>query len=179
MRSAVVLLFLVSACGNSGSSVDANGGDDDAMGSADGPPPMVTLPPVNAKVDYQLGGAYTPPSGVTVLSRDRMATRADGLYNICYVNGFQIQPDEEDWWLTNHPDLILKDGSGNIVKDTVWNEMLLDTRLAEKRTAIASIVGMWIRGCAQTSFNAVEIDNLDSYSRSQGLLTEDQNVMTM
>ena len=57
--------------------------------------------------------------------------------------------------------------------------MLLDTRLAEKRTAIASIVGGWILGCAQNSYNAVEIDNLDSYSRSQGLLLEDQAVMTM
>jgi len=134
---------------------------------------------VNDRVDYQLGGAYAPPSGVKIVSRDRKATRADGLYNICYVNGFQIQPDEQDWWLTNHPDLILRDASNNPVIDTQWNEMLLDTRLAEKRTAIASIVGMWILGCAQTSYQAVEIDNLDSYSRSQGLLTQDQAVMTM
>jgi hypothetical protein len=139
----------------------------------------VTLPPANAKVDYQLGGSYAPPAGVTVVSRDRKATRADGMYNICYVNGFQIQPDEESYWLQYHPDLILKDGSGNPVRDTQWNEMLLDIRLAEKRTAIASIVGGWIRECAQNSYDAVEIDNLDSFTRSQGLLLEQQAVYTM
>jgi len=151
----------------------------DAQPMPDGTMVNVNLPPVNAKVDYQLGGAYTPPSGVTVVSRDRKATRADGLYNICYVNGFQIQPDEEDYWLTQHPDLILRDSNNNPVIDTQWNEMLLDISLAEKRTAIASIVGGWIRECAQTSYQAVEIDNLDSYSRSQGLLMPDQAVMTM
>ena len=176
LRPVLGLLFLV-ACGSPSGSGDA--GDDDAAVGGDGPPSSVTLPPVNAKVDYQLGGAYPPPMGVTVVSRDRKATRADGLYNICYVNGFQIQPDEEDYWLTGHPDLILRDAGGTIVKDTQWNEMILDIRLAEKRTAIASIVGGWIRECAQNSYNAVEIDNLDSYSRSQGLLLEDQAVMTM
>jgi hypothetical protein len=139
----------------------------------------VTLPPVNAKFDYQLGGSYPPPTGVAMVSRDRKATRADGLYNICYVNGFQIQPDEESWWMSGHPDLILRDGSGNPVRDTQWNEMLLDIRLAEKRTAIASIIGTFILHCAQNSYDAIEIDNLDSYTRSQGLLLENQAVMTM
>jgi hypothetical protein len=150
----------------------------DAAMQADAGQELV-LPPVNAMVDYQLGGAYTPPSGVKVVSRDRAANPAANTYNICYVNGFQIQPDEEDYWLTNHPDLILKDSGGNFVRDTVWNEMLLDISLAEKRSAISSIVGNWIRGCAQTSFQAVEIDNLDSYTRSQGLLNANQAVLTM
>ncbi|HEY5926452.1 MAG TPA: endo alpha-1,4 polygalactosaminidase [Kofleriaceae bacterium] len=140
---------------------------------------VLTLPPTNAKFDYQLGGPYPPPSGVKVISRDRNAGRVDGLYNICYVNGFQIQPDEEDWWLLNHPDLILKDANGTIVRDTQWNEMLLDIRLAEKRTAIASIIGRWIKECATLSFQAVEIDNLDSYTRSQGLLLEHMAIQTM
>ena len=67
------------------------------------------LPTPGAAFDYQLGGAYTPPAGVTVVSRDRTATPASGLYNICYVNGFQIQPDEASWWQAQHPDLILRD----------------------------------------------------------------------
>jgi hypothetical protein len=45
-----------------------------------------------------------------IVSRDRTASPAAGLYNICYVNGFQIQPDEEALWLAEHPDLILRDG---------------------------------------------------------------------
>lgn len=179
VRVAVSVVIIVAGCGSS-----SGGGDDAAMVDApagDGsdaamPPP---LPPANAKVDYQLGGSYTPPSGVTVVSRDRLATPALGIYNICYVNGFQIQPDESDWWLTQHPDLILRDANGDPVIDPAWNEMLLDIRLAERRMAISAIVGNWIKQCSQNSFDAVEIDNLDSYTRSQGLLTELQAVQTM
>jgi hypothetical protein len=178
VRVAVAALVLAAACGSpSGSGDDTPPGD----GSIDTPdaPPMLTLPPANAKVDYQLGGSYPPPSGVTVVSRDRNATPTPGLYNICYINGFQIQPDEEDWWMTMHPDLILRDANGDPVIDTQWNEMLLDIRIAEKRMAVSSIIGMWIRGCAANSFQAIEIDNLDSYTRSQGLLLENQAVQTM
>jgi hypothetical protein len=137
------------------------------------------LPPANAKADYQLGGAYTPPAGVTVVSRDRNAQPAAGLYNICYVNGFQIQPDETSFWMTQHPDLILRDSGGNPVIDTAWNEMLIDVSTAAKRDAVAAIVGGWISGCKQAGFDAVEIDNLDSYTRSQNLLTENDAVAAM
>jgi len=139
----------------------------------------VVLPPADARFDYQLGGAYTPPAGVMVVSRDRTAQPAAGLYNICYINGFQIQPDETSFWMTQHPDLILKDGGGNPVIDTDWNEMLIDVSTAAKRDAVATIVGGWIAGCKQAGFDAIEIDNLDSYTRSQGLLTEDNAVAAM
>ena len=33
------------------------------------------------------------------------------------------------------------------------------------------VVGGWVRGCADDGFRAVELDNLDSYLRSKGLLT--------
>ena len=78
----------------------------------------MTLPPSNAKFDYQLGGAYTPPAGVTAVSRDRNASPAPGLFNICYVNGFQIQPDEASTWQAQYPDLILRDAGGNPIIDT-------------------------------------------------------------
>ena len=60
----------------------------------------VTLPQGNGKFDYQLGGAYTPPSGTVTVVRDRTAAIAAGLYNICYINAFQTQPDkaDTDWW---------------------------------------------------------------------------------
>ncbi len=48
--------------------------------------------PGGAITDYQLGGAYPPPAGVNVVARDSTAAPARGLYNICYVNGFQSQP---------------------------------------------------------------------------------------
>ncbi len=179
MRFALVAV-LVSACG---SSFDGGGGVADAGGdgssTTDGSMLNLTLPDVNAKFDYQLGGAYSPPSGVKVVSRARDMTPASGLYNICYVNGFQIRTEDETYWKTQHPDLILKDSNGDPVIDTKWNEMLLDIRIAEKRTAIASIIGNWINECAQHSYQAIEIDNLDSYTRSGGLLTEQQAVYTM
>jgi hypothetical protein len=135
----------------------------------------ITPPPANAKFDYQIGGAYTPPSGVKVVSRDREAAPATGLYNICYVNAFQTQPGEAEWWQQNHDDLLLKK-SGEYVVDGEWDEILLDVSTSAKRTAVANIVGGWIDGCASDGFNAVEPDNQDSYDRSENLLTK-QNAL--
>lgn len=186
----MLLLSLAACVGNAPGTSDDTTGDDTGTGSgsdtkgddgtgSDGTSAMVTLPPVGGKLDYQLGGAYAPPSGVTIVSRDRTAASASGVYNICYVNGFQIQPDEESFWQNQHPDLILKDGSGNPVVDQDWNEMLIDVSTPAKQTAVAAIVGGWINGCAAAGFDAIEIDNLDSYARSGGRLTEDNAVATM
>ena len=139
----------------------------------------VTLPPFNAPIDYQLGGVYPPPAGVKIVSRDRTASPAAGLYNICYVNGFQIQPGEVNDWMTNHADLILRDNGGQPIIDADWNEMLIDVSTAAKRTRVAAIVGGWIDGCKQKGFDAIEIDNLDSYGRSQGKLTQANNIAAM
>ena len=137
------------------------------------------LPPANAGLDYQLGEPYAPPAGVGIVSRDREAPIAAGLYNLCYVNGFQAQAAENAFWLEQHPTLVLRDAQGDPVIDQDWDEMLLDVSTAEKRTAIAAIVGGWIAGCADAGFDAVEIDNLDSYSRSGGRLQEADAVATM
>lgn len=151
----------------------------DAADDATGDPPGVQLPPADAGLDYQLGGAYTPPSGVGVVSRDRSAPPADGLYNVCYVNGFQTQPNEESFWLEQHPELVLRDTNDMPVIDADWGEMLLDTRTPATRAALAEIVGEWIAGCGAAGYQAIEIDNLDSYSRSDGLLDQDQAVAYM
>ncbi len=134
---------------------------------------------MNGAVDYQLGGAYPPAANVRIVSRDRKAPAAPGLYNICYVNGFQIQPDEETFWETQHPNLILRDASGDPVIDADWNEMLIDVGTAAKRSAVAVIVADWIEGCAAAGYDALEIDNLDSFTRSGGRLTEANNVAAM
>ncbi|MFI9407096.1 endo alpha-1,4 polygalactosaminidase [Nocardia sp. NPDC052316] len=138
-----------------------------------GAAPAITLPPVNAGFDYQITSPYAPPPGVTVVSRDHGAEPASGLYNICYVNGFQVQPGAENEWPA---DLLLRDKDGKIVYDTRWKEALLDIRTADKRTRIADKVNQWIGGCADKRFNAVEVDNYDSYDRSKGLLAPDQAV---
>ncbi|WSZ86855.1 endo alpha-1,4 polygalactosaminidase [Streptomyces sp. NBC_00859] len=128
----------------------------------------VALPPVHAGFDYQIGGAYTPPAGVQVVSRDRSDSPAPGLYNICYVNAFQVQPGEEGQWPS---DLLLRDANGNVVEDPDWGEALLDISTAAKRDRVAAKVNGWIDGCASKGFNAIEPDNYDSYTRSKGLLT--------
>lgn len=176
------LVVALCATGCMVGSGDGGGGDDDTGSGGDGSGgggTAMQLPPLNASVDYQLGGAYTPAGGVQIVSRDRTATPASGAYNICYVNGFQIQPDEESSWLADHPDLILRDGSGDPVIDADWNEMLIDISTPAKRTAVAAIVGSWIEGCASAGFDALEIDNLDTYSRSGGRLTEADAIAMM
>ena len=87
----IMVIAASTACGGGiAATPDAASGPE-----VDAPAGQLTLPSVNGAVDYQLGGAYPPPAGVTIVSRDRTAERADGVYTICYVNGFQIQPDEE------------------------------------------------------------------------------------
>jgi hypothetical protein len=130
------------------------------------------LPPAGAALDYQLGGAYTPMSAVKIVSRDRTAKPAAGLYNICYVNGFQAQPGEEDFWLSDHAELVLRDSSGEPVIDEDWDELMFDIGTADKRAQLAEIIGGFIDGCGKSGFDAVEIDNLDSFSRSGGRLSE-------
>ncbi|MET7683309.1 endo alpha-1,4 polygalactosaminidase [Streptomyces sp. NPDC005423] len=137
--------------------------------------PKVVLPTANATFDYQIGAAYTPAKGVTAVSRDRSAKPAKGLYNVCYVNAFQAQPDALSWWEKKYPDLILRDKNNRPVIDEDWDEALLDTSTADKRTRLAKVVGEWVDGCAKSGFQAVEPDNLDSYDRSGGRLTKAHN----
>ena len=119
--------------------------------------------------DYQLGGARRVPDRVDVVVRDRRAEPVSGAYSVCYVNGFQTQPDEKRFW-RDHWRLVLERG-GEPVVDGVWGEWLLDLRTPAKRRALARIVGRWTDRCADDGFAAVEYDNLDSFTRSRGLLT--------
>lgn len=126
------------------------------------------LPPTGTDVDYQLGGAAPPADHVGIVVRDRTARPATGRYNICYVNGFQTQPDARRSWLARR-DLLLSEG-GRLVVDEAWGEWLLDIRTPSRRERLARIVGRWIAGCARDGFDAVELDNLDSFARSDGLI---------
>ena len=49
----------------------------------------------------------------------------------------------------------------------------------ERRTELAGVIGEWIAKCAADGFDAVEIDNLDTFTRSHGLITEDDAVAQM
>lgn len=124
--------------------------------------------PSGVDADYQLGGPDDVPARVGVVVRDRTESPVPGRYNICYVNGFQTQPDARAFW-RRHADLVLRRG-GRPVVDEAWGEQLLDLRTPAKRQRLAAIVGRWTDGCARDGFQAVEYDNLDSFTRSDGLL---------
>ncbi|THC55325.1 endo alpha-1,4 polygalactosaminidase [Streptomyces sp. A1499] len=167
----LALLSSLAACSSGGSDEAGPGRSSAARPSEDG----VRQPAADAVFDYQLGGAYAPPAKTRAVSRDRSADPVPGAYNICYVNAFQAQPGTKAarWWQREHPDLLLRDDEGDTVIDEDWGEPLLDISTGKKRAALAGIVGKWIDGCAESGFDAVEPDNLDSYERSDGLLTAD------
>ncbi|HMO10822.1 MAG TPA: endo alpha-1,4 polygalactosaminidase [Actinotalea sp.] len=131
------------------------------------------LPPAGARFDYQLGGAYEPPEGVRVVVRDRTDPAPEQRYEVCYLNGFQTQPGESGWWWTQHRELVLA-ADGAPVIDAGWpDEYLLDTSSEERRAEIADVLAPAIARCADTGFQAVELDNLDSLTRWDGRLTQD------
>jgi len=146
-------------------------------GCAAGPPASAPVPPpVGGGLDYQLGGAYDPPAGVDIVVRDSTDEPAAGVYSVCYLNGFQTQPADSERMLTDSPELILT-ANGGPVRDENWpDELLFDTGSAGKRTALAALLLPQVTACATAGFDAVEIDNLDSFTRSAGLLTAADNV---
>lgn len=145
----LAVLLLTTAC--SASAPDAAGGA-----------------PWGLRVDYQLGGAYEPADGVTGVVRDRTDPPAPGLWSACYVNAFQTQPGSDEV----PQELLLRTADGERVEDPDWpGEFLLDVSTPELRDRVADLVGSWIDGCAEDGFDAVEPDNLDSWTRSEGLLT--------
>ncbi|WP_125100492.1 endo alpha-1,4 polygalactosaminidase [Leucobacter chromiireducens] len=152
-------VLLLAGCAT-GSGADAGSGT---------PSAQIQLPPAGGTPDYQLGGASEPAPGVTIVARDRSAAPAPGIYSICYVNGFQTQPGElADW----PAETLLHDASGEAVRDPAWpDEVLLDTRTAATRAAIHERVAPWIEECAEAGYDAVEFDNLDTYTRSAGALS--------
>lgn len=152
-----------------GGSVHAQATDEPSMAppSPSGAPGFMPPPP-GEPFDYQIGGDYPPPEGVTVVSRDWFEGAApDDLYAICYVNAFQTQdddpevdrPDERSAW---PPELVLSE----LGDDPEWGgEYLVDISSAEQRAAAAAWVEPMVRTCAQKGFEAVELDNLDSWTR--------------
>ncbi len=129
----------------------------------------VTPPPADTDWDYQLGGDRPVPERVGIVVRDRTSDPLAGKYNVCYVNGFQTQPDAKRFW-RKHWRLVLKK-DGRPVVDGAWGEWLLDISTPVRRKALGRIIGRWTAGCAEDGYDAVEFDNLDSFTRSAGLLT--------
>lgn len=142
-----------------------------SCGSVDEPTPVRVLP-ADAAFDYQIGGDYDPPTGTVVVTRDWFFGEAftDG-YAICYINAFQTQndvagidrPDERSNW----PEALVLSGFED---DPNWaGEYLIDISTAAKREAAADHLQQMIEVCADKGFDAVEFDNLDSWTRLAGL----------
>lgn len=168
---AIAAVFVVSGCASAG---DTGSGGDDGGAGADpaAKSSSISLPPTTGGFDYQLGGGYTPPEGVTVVTRDSTDQPAKGVYSICYVNGFQTQPGET--WPSA---LILHTSSGAPLVDPGWpDEHLLDISTATLREQAGRRIDKVVTACKTKGFEAVEFDNLDSYSRSKGALTLDDAV---
>lgn len=157
--------------------------------------------PANAKFDYQIGAAYKPASGVQVVSRDVSETPAAGLYNLCYVNGFQTQPDDgagtegtSAWFAADPqrrglllanptPDVPTADDGGAYSRDFYvdpgWpDEIMFDIRTPEQREALAEIVGRHLATCADQGFDAVEVDNLDTFTRAYADVEDRESART-
>lgn len=131
--------------------------------------PAVTLPASGARFEYQLGGPDTPADGTEVVIRDSTAPPS-GLYDVCYVNGFQTQPGDTERLIRDEPELVLHH-DGAPLRDDGWpDEVLYDIRTPALRERVAERVGASIAACAAAGFDAVEVDNLDSYTRSLGLI---------
>jgi hypothetical protein len=125
-------------------------------------------PPANAGFDYQIGGDYALPAGVSVVSRDWYIGHAPrGAYAICYVNAFQTQDDESGVRRRDERsrwprELVLTE----LGDDPTWGgEYLIDISTAAKRKRAARWVQPMIRTCKEKGFDAVEYDNLDSWTR--------------
>ncbi|TGO05170.1 endo alpha-1,4 polygalactosaminidase [Serinibacter arcticus] len=159
-RPGVATALLAAALGGllAGCSTAADGGTD------------VVLPPTEGAFDYQLGEAYGEPVDLDVVARDVTAQPLADAYNVCYLNGFQTQPGALPDWEDGDGGALLRDASGAVVMDPEWpDEAVLDPSTPQQRIAILAVMGPQIRDCADAGFDAVELDNLDTFLRFEGV----------
>ena len=179
IAAALVVLTLTACQAGSATGQEADdGAGQGATSAASAGVAAVTLPPTSGVFDYQLGAAYELDGGLDVVVRDATAEPAADAYNICYVNGFQTQPGEADFWVDENEDLLLHDAAGKLVIDPEWeDEYILDPSTEAKRDRILDILGAVITGCGDAGFDGVEIDNLDTWTRftdpSTGLIEQE------
>ena len=85
-------------------------------------PPGPVAPPLGAGFDYQIGGAYRPPTTSEVVGRDRRPRPAPACTTSATSTPSRPSPDGARW----PADLLLRDGHGEVVIDEDWDEALLD-----------------------------------------------------
>ncbi len=143
-----------------------------ATGTPNSPDARWVAPPTGRAFDYQLAEAYQPAAGVDVVARDWFdSVPLEGAYSICYINAYQTQPADDT---VDRPDevgawpatVVLRD----LPDDPNWpGEFLIDLSTAAKRDLAAEHVAAMLDVCARKGFEAVEFDNLDSWTRFDGL----------
>lgn len=68
------------------------------------------------------------------------------------------------------PDCCFATRGGVLETDPEWpDEYILDPSTAAQRDGILAVIGPLIDGCARSGFDAVEIDNLDTWTRFSGI----------
>lgn len=113
----------------------------------------------------------------SVVVRDSESTPRPGAFDVCGVNGFLTQPGTEDTW-DEGP--LLADSQGKPLTDPDRpDEYLLDPTARDQRRAILDVVGPVIDGCAEAGFAAVEIDNLDTSARFEGIEDDDAHRLAL
>lgn len=131
-----------------------------ACGSA--PEPVQPAPAT--PFDYQLGGDYPLPDGVGLVVRQWADGEADPqAYSVCYVNAFQTEatpgdPDHRDNW---PPGAVWEEG-----EDPDWpGEHPIDISSNRQRRTAVEFVTSRFQQCVTAGFDAVELDNLDTFTR--------------
>ena len=76
--------------------------------------------------------------------------------------------------LGRHPALVLREAGRAAGRRRGVGRVAARRPHRGQAEGLARIVGRWTRGCADDGFDAVEYDNLDSFTRSHGLLRRRQ-----
>jgi hypothetical protein len=100
---------------------------------------------------------------------------AECQYGVCHLNAFRTQPGTLAAWQADHPGLLLRDEAGELVRDPAWpDEVVLDLGARDGRTTLIDLVVRDVGECARRGHEAVELDNLDSWTRSGGAFGPDE-----
>lgn len=128
------------------------------------PAPEPVQPPPGVDFDYQLGGDAPLPAGAELVVRQWDGGEADAeAYSVCYVNAFQTEaepgsPDHVDNW---PPGVVKVD-----LEDPDWpGEHPVDISSNRQRRTAVQFVQARFEECKARGFVAVELDNLDTFTR--------------
>ncbi|WP_420113949.1 endo alpha-1,4 polygalactosaminidase [Pseudactinotalea sp.] len=121
-------------------------------------------PPPGVGFDYQLGGDYPLPDGAGLVVRQWSGGEAAaGAYSVCYVNAFQTEAEP------GHPDSATNWPDGLVLErleDPEWpGEHPINIDSDQLRRTAVEFIQQRFTECQAQGFDAVELDNLDTFTR--------------